>query len=231
MHTCRACGAELARDHSAEPICPACLLRLGIDQDDLDEGGAGTASIRVIGPLGRGPHGTVYLGSRAPGAPRFVTIKVVDARLETDRFAVQIEALTIRLRDAAVQGVVPILESGLTAGGKPYVVSSFVIGSSLEPYVARTRRNADRLRAVADRLSALVSGLHRSGVVHGSIKSSNVIVTDSPQGPVPVLLDTGVVPAIESARVVPNEALKFEISTDVRALESLLRNNLLPFLQ
>ena len=63
------------------------------------------------------------------------------------------------LCDAAMPGIAP-LESGLTSGGKPYVVSMFVTGSSLEQYVARKRRSADSLNAIAAILQTPEPGLH-----------------------------------------------------------------------
>ena len=53
---------------------------------------------------------------------------------------------------------------------------------------------------LAARLCALVADLHRHGIIHGSLKPTNVIVTESRTGPFPTLLDVGVLPAITHAR-------------------------------
>jgi tRNA A-37 threonylcarbamoyl transferase component Bud32 len=87
--------------------------------------------------------------------------------------------------------------------------------------VTNTLGIGDRIR-LALRLCTLVSLLHDAGIVHGSIKSPNVIVTDSSAGPVPVLLDVGIVPAIEQSRVGPRPNVVRNAGGDVLSLEELL---------
>ena len=63
----------------------------------------------------------------------------------------------------------------------------------------------DRVQ-LAGRLAALVARLHQHGIIHGLIKPTNVIVIESNDGPFPVLLDVGVVPAIEFGAGKPGTA-------------------------
>ncbi len=93
-----------------------------------------------------------------------------------------------------------LLEPGVTTDGRVYVVATYIPGPSITDYVTRRHCNSlDRVR-LGERVCSLVADLHRHGITHGSIKPSNVIIVETPGGPLPVLLDTGIVPAISKSR-------------------------------
>lgn len=222
MTACRACGADLVQDSPVEPVCPACLIRLAFEPDDTGAIAAEAEPIRLLGPIGQGPHGTVHLGFRPREQPQIVTVKVIDGHIDTDRFAERIRELANLLRSAMPAETPVFLEPGVTVGGQPYVLSPFIPGTPVGHYAVRLRGDPDGLVRMAIRLCMLVANLHRAGIVHGSITSSNVIVADSRDGPVPVLLDTGVVPALEAARIGRDDELIPDVRRDVLGLEMLV---------
>jgi serine/threonine protein kinase len=221
MHTCVRCGADLVADASTEQVCPACLLRLALGPSDDVDAAALSEPTRLVGPVGQGPNGTVYLGYREHGEPRLVTVKLITTRIEVDRFTVLMGDVSNRLRALADSRIPAFLESSVTRGGQAYVLATYIAGCPIARYSTNTLGVGDRLR-LAHRLCTLVSLLHDAGIVHGSIKSPNVIVTDSSNGPVPVLLDVGIVPAIEHSCVGPPPSVVRDAGSDVRALEELL---------
>jgi hypothetical protein len=222
MDTCRCCGAEVIREDPAGSVCPACLLRLAVETGGADAPLSESETPRLLGPIGRGPHGTVHLGYRAHDEPRFVTIKLIEERIDVDRFSERIRAVADRLRSATPAAIPVFLEPGVTAGGQAYVLSAFVTGAPVAHYGAFRRGDPDAALRTAIQVCTLVANLHRAGIVHGSIKSSNVIVSDSREGPVAVLLDTGVGPAIEAARIGPDDELIPDVRRDVLGLEMLV---------
>ncbi len=223
MDTCTCCGAEVVRQSPARPVCPACLLRLALEPDDAEAPPADCELPRLLGPIGRGPHGTAYLGYRDHDEPRLVTIKLIEERIDVDRFSDRIRDVANRLRAATSPEIRMFLEPGVTTDRQPYVLSAFVPGTSLAHYGTRLRGDPAEALRLLIRLCTLVANLHGAGIVHGSIKSSNIIVSDSHEGPVPVLLDTGVVPAIEDARRARVGARAADPVRDVRDLQALVQ--------
>ena len=200
-----ACGAEVVRPGGDTPLCPACLIRLALEPNTIDDRPSSEREPpRLLGPVGSGPHGLVYLAYRPYDEPPIVTIKLVNAEseqlIDAERFCAHVRTLAERLASIQSAGLPAFLEPGVTADGRPYVIAPYVPGSSVNDYITSRRRPPSERVAVARRLCALVAELHRHGIVHGSIKSPNIIVAESPNGPLPTLLDVGIVPAVEQSR-------------------------------
>ena len=142
----------------------------------------------------------VYLAHRAIDEPNFVTVKVLNAPHVSAGFLDSVRDTSRRLSAMAPADTSHLLEPGVTTDGRVYVVAKYIPGPSITDYVTRRHCNSlDRVR-LGERVCSLVADLHRHGITHGSIKSSNVIVVETPGGPLPVLLDTGIVPAISESR-------------------------------
>ncbi|MBB5132937.1 serine/threonine protein kinase [Thermocatellispora tengchongensis] len=150
----------------------------------------------LCGVLGEGGQGTVYLG-RAPSGT-WVAVKVLHGWL-----AGRPEARRRFMRELdAVRRVAPfctakVLDVNLF-GERPYIVSEYIPGTSLEELVAaegpRTGSGLERL-AVAT-LTALAA-IHRVGIVHRDFKPRNVIL--GPEGP--VVIDFGIAHHLEYTTV------------------------------
>jgi serine/threonine protein kinase len=180
--------------------CPACLLRLGLDSDSPDGLDIG-ADLRLLAPIGRGPHATVYLARTRDVEPSFVTIKLFDAPVDASRFVARVRDLVTRVEGCAAAQNVTILGAGIAETSRAFVVARYVPGTAVGAYCQQVgRREQDALRLFA-RLCRLVSQLHHAGIVHGAIKPSNVIIVPAPGGAQPVLLDAGLRVALESSRV------------------------------
>jgi serine/threonine protein kinase len=124
-------------------------------------------------------------------------------------------------------GLPEFLDAGVTADARVYVVGPYVPGPSIADYVTSRHSNAAERVDLAMSLCTLVADLHQHGIIHGSIKPTNIIVTESRNGPCPVLLDVGFVPALSHSRG-PARSPDEEASTleeersDVRSLLVLL---------
>lgn len=232
MTVCR-CGAEIARQGAEAVLCPACLIRLALEPNAAEADiHLSSEPARLLGPVGRGPHGTVHLAFRPHDDPRFVTVKLidsaVDAPLDVQRFCEQLRGVSRQLSSLPRPGLPEFLEPGVTADGRVYVVAPYVPGASIVDYVTTRRSSASDRIELAARLCSLAADLHRHGIVHGSLKPTNVIVTESRMGPNPVLLDVGVVPAINCSRHITighgsqRNSGDREMTRDVQALAALL---------
>ncbi|MET7336040.1 serine/threonine-protein kinase [Nonomuraea sp. NPDC005650] len=146
---------------------------------------------RLSGVLGRGGQGSVYLGQDAAGGK--VAVKVLHTQVEDAETHRRFLRETEAARRVAPFCTARVLEVGV-ADGRPYIVSEFITGPSLERLVrgegARFGSGLERLAVTT--LTALAA-IHRAGIVHRDFKPSNVIM--GPEGP--VVIDFGIARALD----------------------------------
>ncbi|MFC6933808.1 serine/threonine protein kinase [Actinomadura yumaensis] len=156
----------------------------------------------ILGRLGEGGQGAVFLGRRAGGAgeaPRVadhVAIKLLHAGLTGDdsaraRFVRELEVAKAVARFCTAQ----VLDADV-AGDQPYIVSEYVPGQSLHRIVrAEGPRTGGALERLAvSTLTALIA-IHQAGIVHRDFKPHNVMM--GPDGP--RVIDFGVARALGAA--------------------------------
>ncbi|GAA4613891.1 hypothetical protein GCM10023195_60380 [Actinoallomurus liliacearum] len=146
----------------------------------------------VVGRLGEGGQGIVYLGR---GASESVAIKVLQAQLMEDsgartRFVREVEVTKRVARFCTAQ----VLHVGM-ADDRPYIVSEYVPGPSLQQQL---REEGPRQGAALDRLAintaTALAAIHQAGVVHRDFKPGNVLM--GPDGP--VVIDFGIARALDA---------------------------------
>jgi serine/threonine protein kinase len=156
---------------------------------------AQVAGYRLTGILGEGGQGTVYLGEDEGG--RHVAVKMVHPHLLIDDQV----ALDGILREVQIAGrlarfcTAQVITTG-EEDGRPYVVSEYVSGPTLEESV---RSEGPRSEASLHRLgvatATALSAIHQAGVLHRDFKPHNVIL--GPDGP--VVIDFGIARVLNSA--------------------------------
>jgi serine/threonine protein kinase len=149
---------------------------------------------RLVGQLGSGGMGRVFLAMSAGGRP--VAVKMIRAELAADpdfrsRFSREVSAarrvnglFTALVVDADVDAQVPWLATAYVAG----------------PSLAETVRdhgplNAEQVMALAAGLAEGLNAIHAAGVVHGDLKPSNVLLAEDG----PRVIDFGISHAAEAA--------------------------------
>jgi serine/threonine protein kinase len=145
---------------------------------------------RVVGPLGRGGMGRVFLGQDVL-LERSVAVKFI-ASVESstqgrERFLLEARAIA-RLSHPNVVTVYRVGE----VQGHPYLVAEFIRGQSLSR-VAKPLL-ADGVVEVGIGLARGLAAAHRQGILHRDIKPSNVILSESGETK---LLDFGLAKLIE----------------------------------
>ncbi|MEV1249230.1 serine/threonine-protein kinase [Nonomuraea sp. NPDC049750] len=159
---------------AAEPLLPE------------DPGAVGP--YRLVGRLGEGGQGVVYLAQAPNGGP--VAVKVLlDGLVGDDRFAKEVAAA----RRVEPFCIARVLDASL--GARPYIVTEYVEGPSLQQAGRHTGAGLQRL-AVAT--ATALAAIHRAGVVHRDFKPANVLL--GPGGP--RVIDFGIARAAGSALTV-----------------------------
>ncbi|MFI8100165.1 serine/threonine-protein kinase [Streptomyces sp. NPDC086023] len=153
---------------------------------------------RLLGRIGAGGMGTVYL-ARREGAATQVALKTLNPELLD-----QEDLLRRFEREAEVLAMVPgaytarVLDSGVDAG-RPYLVMELLDGRPLDAHLAQQGpvRAPEALRALALALAVALSGVHRLGLVHRDLKPANIMLTSAG----PRLLDFGIAAIVDGTRL------------------------------
>ncbi|MEU8404408.1 protein kinase [Nonomuraea sp. NPDC048892] len=127
---------------------------------------AAVGPYRLVGRLGAGGHGVVYLGQARNGTP--VAVKVLREGLAVgERLANEIAAA----RRVEPFCLAQVLDA--STSGRAYIVSEYVDGPSLQQ---AGRRGAADLQRIAVATATALDAIHQAGVVHGDLTPSNVLL-------------------------------------------------------
>ena len=143
----------------------------------------------LIGELGRGGMGAVFLARRADG--RFeqrVAVKLLKRGTDTEevlrRFRVE-SRLLARLEHP---NIARLLDGGETGDGLPFFVMEHVPGTPLTEFAHRHRLGVRARLELFAKVCAAVQFAHQNLIVHRDLKPGNILVTAAGE---PKLLDFG----------------------------------------
>jgi hypothetical protein len=151
---------------------------------------------RVMRKIGEGGMGVVHLG--VDDAGREVAIKVLHPHVAADlkardRLFREVDAMR-RVRSPYVAEV---LDAEL-AGDRPYVVTRFAPGRTLEETVqAHGPLGRREVLGLARGLCRALVDIHAAGVVHRDLKPSNVMIV----GETPLVIDFGIAHLVDAVRL------------------------------
>jgi serine/threonine protein kinase len=148
---------------------------------------------RLLGRLGRGGMGTVYLGAEPDG--RRVAVKVVNRDLAgepafLERFRREVTAARRVHRFCTA----PVLDAELDQD-PPYIVTEYIDGPSLEKAVAeRGALPGSDLEGIAVGVATALAAIHGAGIVHRDLKPANVLLSSTG----PRVIDFGIARALDA---------------------------------
>ncbi|WP_051061677.1 serine/threonine-protein kinase [Nocardiopsis chromatogenes] len=155
---------------------------------------AGIGAFRLLGRLGAGGMGVVYLGHDRSGLP--AAVKSVRAEYAADpgyrsRFAREV-ALARRVRGRCVA---PVLDAD-TGAAAPWLAVAYISGPTLRTYLTEHGPlTGGALVAFAAGLAEALAAIHGEGIVHRDLKPDNIIL--APDGP--KVLDFGIAQALDES--------------------------------
>jgi eukaryotic-like serine/threonine-protein kinase len=151
---------------------------------------------KLVGVLGHGGTGTVYLGERADRQySAQVAVKIVDSGALQGELGLRFRAERQILASLNHANIARLLDAGETDDGNPYLVMEYVHGEPLDRYCDRQQLGLrERLQLFLDICSA-VQYAHQNLVVHRDLKPANILVTSEGA---PKLLDFGIAKLLDA---------------------------------
>ncbi|MFC9897129.1 protein kinase [Nocardia sp. NPDC127579] len=151
---------------------------------------------RILGVLGTGGMGKVYLGRNAGG--RTVAVKVIRPDLVGNgEFRARFEREVVAAQRVGGRFTAPVLDADVAAN-PPWLATGYVAGLPLDDAVRRFGTfTEDTLLVLARGLAEALIAVHGAGVVHRDLKPSNVLLAvDGPK-----VIDFGIARAVEDTQL------------------------------
>ncbi|SED27464.1 serine/threonine-protein kinase [Streptomyces sp. TLI_105] len=142
---------------------------------------------RLLGVLGEGGMGKVYVGR--DGAGTTAAVKVLRPELAHDRHLAQRFVREADMARAVTSKGVARVLGVQTEGGRPWIAAEFLAGPTLDEAV-RTYGPMDvpTVRALAAQLARTLHDIHLAGLVHRDLKPANIVLTSTG----PRIIDFGI---------------------------------------
>ncbi|MGI5190819.1 protein kinase domain-containing protein [Promicromonospora sp. CA-289599] len=163
---------------------------------------ASVGPYRLLGRLGRGGMGVVYLGRSRGG--RDVAVKVVSPELSTDdQFRRRFEREVAAARRVGGFYTAAVVDAD-TGAYRPWMATSYIPGPTLQAAVdAQGPFTVEAVRAIGAGLAEGLATIHAAGLVHRDLKPANIVVAaDGPR-----VIDFGITRALDSASVTTSRVL------------------------
>ncbi|WP_086826387.1 serine/threonine-protein kinase [Streptomyces sp. NRRL B-24572] len=142
---------------------------------------------RLLGVLGEGGMGKVYVGRDGAGAT--AAVKVLRPELAHDQHLAQRFVREADMARAVTSKGVARVLGAQTEGGRPWIAAEFLAGPTLDEAV-RTYgpMDAPTVRALAAQLARTLHDIHLAGLVHRDLKPANIVLTSTG----PRIIDFGI---------------------------------------
>jgi serine/threonine protein kinase len=190
-------------------LCPNCLIQGAFDSSvgtdaprvqrlaPTSAGDDDFGRYHILGRLGEGGMGTVYLAEQRQPIRRHVALKVVKLGMDTGqvlaRFGNERQALAMMDHP----NIARIFDADVTAKGRPYFVMEYIEGVPITQYCDGHRTPIEQRLEMFLAVCYAIRHAHQKGVIHRDLKPSNVLVTNQEGTPVPKVIDFGIAKATE----------------------------------
>ncbi|MEO0425451.1 MAG: serine/threonine-protein kinase, partial [Pseudomonadota bacterium] len=163
------------------------------EEDAPSSAGQQIGPYTLLGELGRGGMGAVYLAEREDVGKRVALKLVVGGLAAPERRA---RFLLERRVLAKLQhpGIASLLDAGVAKDSTPWFAMELIEGQPLDRYCDHQRSTVTERLALFEQVLEAVAYAHRNFVVHRDLKPSNILVTP---GGAPKLLDFGIARLLE----------------------------------
>ena len=156
------------------------------------DGGGMIGPYRILGLLGEGGMGEVYLARQEHPVRREVALKVVKLGMDTRQVIARFEAERQALALMDHPSVAKVFDAGSTDAGRPYFVMEYVRGMPITAYCDRHRLTIAARLELFTAVCEAIQHAHQKGIIHRDIKPSNVLVAVHEGSALPKVIDFGI---------------------------------------
>jgi len=154
---------------------------------------------KLLGVLGEGGMGVVYLAEQEHPIKRHAALKVIKPGMDSQRVIARFEAERQALALLDHPNIAHVLDAGTTEQGRPYFVMEYVEGLPITEYCDQNKLSVEERLRLFVQVCQAVHHAHQKGFIHRDIKPSNILVTVQDGQAVPKIIDFGVARALSSA--------------------------------
>ncbi len=145
---------------------------------------------KIVGELGFGGMGAVYLGERSDGKfAQQVAVKLLKRELNTADIRRRFGRERQILAALSHPNIARLLDAGTTDDGLPYLVMEYVEGLPVNEFCDIENLDLNSRLEIFRTICDAVAFAHRNLIVHRDLKPSNILVT---KDGIPKLLDFGI---------------------------------------
>ena len=151
---------------------------------------------KVLGELGEGGFGAVYLCEQSEPVRRKVAIKIIKPGMDSNTIIARFEAERQALALMNHASIARVFEAGATDEGRPYFVMEYVKGIPITEYCDQNTLSTRERLTLFSKVCDGVQHAHQKGIIHRDLKPGNILVTSTDRRePQPKIIDFGIAKA------------------------------------
>ena len=156
-------------------------------------------AFEILGELGEGGYGFVYLGAQQTPVKRTAAIKMLkkgmDSQAVLTRFRGEQQAMALMDHP----NVATIFESGTSPDGRPWFAMPLVAGIPIDAHCDLEMISIQaRVKLFMDACHGVVHA-HQRGILHRDLKPANILINFEDRQAIPKVIDFGIAKAVEGA--------------------------------
>jgi len=160
------------------------------------EAGAQIGPFKVLGVLGEGGYGIVYLAQQEEPIRRRVALKIVKPGMDSKQVIARFEAERQALALLDHPNIAHVYDAGTTARGRPYFAMEYIEGTCITEYCDTERLSIQQRLRLFLQICHALQHAHQKGIIHRDIKPSNILVSAENGETLVKVIDFGVAKAL-----------------------------------
>ncbi len=151
---------------------------------------------KLLGVLGEGGMGSVYLAEQREPVKRRVALKIIKAGMDSAQVIARFQAERQALAILDHPNIAKVFDAGTTEAGRPYFVMELVNGTPITKYCDTNKLGIRQRLELFTLVCNAVQHAHHKGIIHRDLKPSNILVTSVEGVPTPKIIDFGLAKAV-----------------------------------
>ena len=159
----------------------------------------------LVGKLGEGGMGRVWLAEQSAPVRRQVAVKLIKAGMYDDAVIKRFESERQALAVMDHPSIAKVFDAGTTYDGQPYFVMEYVPGVPITDYCDQKRLDIRARLELFSKVCDAVQHAHLKAIIHRDLKPANILVTEVDGKPLPRIIDFGLAKA--TTPLAPDESM------------------------